>query len=290
MAWPSYVLPFESDLIAKLHNQRLVVIADCANCMVPIAQAVQQSGNILDCIILRYPEALEKVAWSERWGDIPIIIEVPTFGKFHNFSQKFDLLRKLDVRIQLPLNSEQNSSALRILSSLGIATCALFTPKTDWEAALDLMTYALLGRAPHAPIQPFNYIAANYRNDTYRGWQSVMFNDPQHYLHVNSTGQVAATAAALATGDFLHSDVTTLTNLDQLTNYQESLFTWQQHFLANDECARCPGWKSCRGGVADIVTDKTQCAALFTEIFELAAQYQQQLKQPQPRQKRWLQV
>lgn len=289
----SYVVPYEAALITAVHNYKLVVVADCAKCIVPIAQVVQASGNQLDCIFYRHYGDLETIEWSDAWVDIPLVIAAQTLGKFRAFSQKFDLLRQLDVCINLPLNSEQNASALRILSSLGIVTCAMFTLETDWDTAIDLMTYAVLGKSPHAPIQPFNYIAENYRADHYSGWQEMLFNDPKYYLHVDTSGRVAATAADLTAGNFLYTDFNSNPNVSDLDSYNTALFAWQQHFLANDECARCSGWKSCRGGVANIVTNKTQCSALFTELFELAAQYQQQRNnnQLQPsRTKRWSQL
>ncbi|MEI6261525.1 MAG: hypothetical protein WCR46_16680 [Deltaproteobacteria bacterium] len=291
MASPRYVLPFEPSLIVSVQNCEIAVVVSDPMHIVPAAKTVKTSNNLLDCVILRYPSTLDTLDWSENWIDIPLVVEAQAFGQFRLLNRYLEILRRLDVRIHLPLLSEQNASGLRILSSLGIDSCAVLLSETDWNVAADLMTYAVLGRCQHAPIQPFNYIAENYNVSTYSGWGEVIFDDPKHYLHMDELGRVALTVSKLTLDNFLHVNIRTLANVVRLDSYCRSLFDWRQHFLLNDDCAKCPGWRCCRGGVAGIVGDKSGCSSLFTEMLDVAELYRNQryLQDARRKKKRWSQ-
>ena len=125
-------------------------------------------------------------------------------GRFRDLARHLDRLRKLNLRVYLPCDHADNLASLRILSSVGIPCCADFRDGgTDWEALADLATYAVLERTPHAAMEPFAFMAANYHSADRLDWGRVFFDDPRHFLHLSEDGRVALSQAELAEGRFV---------------------------------------------------------------------------------------
>lgn len=60
-----------------------------------------------------------------------------------------------DEPVSLPANGD-NLTTARILCSLGVPIALnLSIEPVDWDALGDLLAYAVYGRCPHAPIEPF---------------------------------------------------------------------------------------------------------------------------------------
>lgn len=288
MAWPHFVLPFEPSLIAELRDQDLVVVVENPDDILAAVAAVRASNNRLDCVVLRWNQPLDALMWSADWVGVPLVVEAQSLGKLHRLTHQLELIRRLELRVDLPLASTTQAVNLQILASLGIPCRAIFGEKVDWDAAADLMTYALLGRCAHAPIEPFAFIAEQFDQDRYRGWGEVSFDQPGRYLHVDRQGRVALFPSASPPFAFLHEDLRRLDNVTALPAYQAAVERWRRHFLYPDDCARCPGWKLCRGQLAETVEDKSTCSAFFSEMLDIAEQYQTQQRSREPKRNRWL--
>lgn len=289
MAWPHFVLPFEQPLIADLRNRDLVVIVENPEEILAAVAAVQASDNRLDCIMLRWHQPLDALAWSESWGGVPLVVEAAALGKLHRLSDHLELIRRLELRVDLPLASAAQAVNLQILASLGIPCRAVFGTDIDWDAAADLMTYAMIGRCAHAPIEPFAFIAEHFDQDRYRGWGEVSFDEPDRYLHVDRDGRVALFPPTAQSPTLLHEDIRRLGDVTELPAYQAAVERWRLHFLRPDACARCPGWKICRGKLAETVEDKSTCSAFFSEMLDVVEQRQTQQRSREPRPNKWLQ-
>lgn len=288
MAWPHFVLPFEPSLIAALRDRDLVVVVERPDEIRAAVAVVQASDNRLDCVVLRWQPPLDALEFVEDWVGVPLVVEAVSLGKLHRLSEQLDLIRRLELRVDLPLASAVQAVNVQMLASLGIPCRAVFGEKTDWDAATDLMTYALLGRCAHAPIEPFAFIAEHVDQDRYRGWGEVSFDQPDRYLHVDRQGRVALFPSASSPSAFLHEDLRRLGDVTTLPAYQAAVERWRRHFLHPDDCARCPGWKLCRGQLAETVEDKSTCSAFFSEMLDVAEQYQTQQRSREPKRNKWL--
>lgn len=288
MAWPHFVLPFEPSLIAELRDRDLVVVVERPDEILTAVAAVRASGNHLDCIVLRWQQPLDALAFAEDWVGVPLVVEAPSLGKLHRLSEQLERIRRLELRVDLPLATAAQAVNVQMLASLGIPCRAVFGAKMDWDAATDLMTYALLGRCAHAPVEPFAFIAEHFDQDRYRGWGEVSFDQPDRYLHVNRQGRVALFPAASPSSAILHEDVRRLGDVTALPAYQAAVERWRRHFLHPDACARCPGWKICRGQLAETVEDKSTCSAFFSEMLDVAEQYQMQQRSHEPKRNKFL--
>ena len=165
---------------------------------------VRKSGNRLFCVIVESDRPLADMEFDDRHQGIPLAVMAPSLGRFRDLARHLDRLRTLNLRVYLPCDHPDNLTGLRILSSVGITCCADFRDgSTDWESLADLATYAVLERAPHAAIEPFAFMAANYPACRRLDWGRVFFDDPRHFLHLDAAGRVALSRAELAENRFV---------------------------------------------------------------------------------------
>jgi hypothetical protein len=145
----------------------------------------------------------------------------------------------------------------------------------DWVALTDLMTYAILGRIPHAPIEPFHYIANHYTQNTKTErieFSAVYLNDPSKYVHLNEEGFVALTKEDLIARRFISDQINEIINLSQHPAYIEYLDKWKHYFIKPTECAFCQGWRVCLGKFSAIGS-YSGCKDFFLELMEVIEQY-----------------
>ena len=142
------------------------------------------------------------------------------------------------------------------------------------------MTYAVLGRAPHASMEPFIFIASNYDPHAYLEWGSLYFNDPRRFLHVDAEGRVALSPAELRQKRFVAPSLADIGIPSQFPPIHQRLQAWRHFFTDNHPCASCGGWKICLGKFARQMRKNGGCRAFFVEMLEVARQYQEQKSPP----------
>jgi hypothetical protein len=142
------------------------------------------------------------------------------------------------------------------------------------------MTYAVLGRAPHAPIEPFSFIASNYDSHLILPWGAIAFDDPAHFLHLDAQGRVALSCDELRQGVFIAPSIGGIDASTLSAAISERVNAWRRYFVDNHPCASCAGWKICLGRFSDDLPDDAGCAKLFSELIDAAAM----LKTPAPQQ------
>jgi hypothetical protein len=246
---------------------RVTDIADVA----AAAAGVRDSGNELFCVIVETSLPLSEIEFHEDQLSIPLAVMTPSMGSFRALARNLDALRRSAIRVYLPCNNPDNLAALRILSSLGIHVCAQFvTSANDWEALTDLMTYAVLGRSPHASIEPFSFIAANYNPHSNLPWGLIEFDDPSRFLHLDEEGRVALSCDELKRGVFVAQSVDEVGSPAIASAISEWENRWRRFFTDNHPCASCAGWKVCVGRFSDELPADRGCARLFTELIEVA--------------------
>lgn len=268
------VIPFNLDLLSIFagRNTEAVIKINHFNEILPAARHSADSGIKIHALVLKSHLALSAIPFSEEWKNIPLAIFIDSIGKFSEFINKRRFLLNFNMRIYLPAGSDKKHSAIQVLSSLGIQTCITFGPaKPDWDNLNDLMTYALLGRISHAPVEPFNYMASNYENFRTADFNAVYFNDPERFIHINEQGRVALTNEDLIKNKFLNlgiSEINGLENTDEFIEYKNKN---KKFFLEKDGCAYCPGWRLCAGRLINICDDN--CVVFFDDMIDVIERY-----------------
>ena len=272
MKLPRFVCPDDRALLGSFAGRAVAVrVKDPAHIVDAVAN-VQDAGNELFCVIVEADRPLSDLEFRDEQLSVPLAIMAPAMGSFQALAKKVDALRRSTLRIYLPCNNPDNLSALRILSSLGIQSCAEFvTSANDWEALTDLMTYAVLGRRPHAPIEPFSFIAESYNPHSSVGWGSIVFDDPTRYLHLDEKGRVALSGGELRRGIFAVDSIAEIESSAMVAAIAERANAWRRYFIDNHACASCAGWKICLGRFAEDLPEDAGCTKLFSELIDVAA-------------------
>jgi len=279
MNWPSIVCPHNPSLFRTFTGLTVVVRVPHSAQAAEAAAQLLESGNELLCVIVESGSPFDEIDLPADLQSIPLAVMTPALGKFRHLVRSISRLRDFNLRVYLPAHNPQNIAGLRILSSLGIHTCAVLGngPK-DWEALTDLMTYAVLGRAPHASMEPFVFIASNYDPHAYLEWGSLYFNDPRRFLHVDADGRVALSPAELRQKRFVASSWAKIGTSSLSLTIQQRVQKWRQFFANNHPCASCSGWKICLGKFASEMNKNGGCRAFFLEMSEVCQQYKEQNK------------
>ena len=275
----SFVCDHNPTLFQRFHERALAVRVAETDRVVDAAADVVASGNTLIRIIVESPLPLDRVAFREDWGNIPITLMCPSIGRFGNLVKRFELLRNLNLQIYLPWRKE-NLIGLQILASVGLPCGLGFADnEPDWDSLADLMTYSLLGRIPHAPIEPFAYIAENYKPFEYTDWGSVYFDDPAKFLHLETSGRVAMSNRELLDGYFVAQDVSEIDTPEVLAAITAKQNVWRQAFFSMSPCSVCQGWRVCLGRLAQHNGGTTGCSAFSGELMDVVEQFQTQAQE-----------
>jgi hypothetical protein len=274
MNWPRIVCPDNKGLLQTFTGREVAVRVSDARRTAAAASRVRGTGNELLCVIIRSRVPLDEVTFGAEQKGIPMALMVPSPGRFRNLAKRLDLLRGLNLRVYLPCDNPQNLAALRVLSSVGIQTCAVFGKgTTDWEALTELMTYAVLEQTPHAFMEPFAFIASHYDPFSHLDWGSVYFDDPRHYLHVDGKGRVALSHQEMTQRRFVAESIADIAVPDEFPPVRERVEAWRRIFVNNHPCASCGGFKLCLGRFAAHVRRDEGCSAFFLEMMEVARQH-----------------
>ena len=216
-------------LLAELKGEAIVVETDHIEMIEPIYSAVQ-ANNHLFCIKLHVNQTITSISWNEAWEHIPMVVYPQGLGAVRDLIALLPALKKLNVKFFLDAAQEQHYEAVQILSSLGIYCGVVISENADWEKLTDLMYYALCGKAPHAPIEPFQYIYDMYERN-----------------RLVDYGRVFLSTEALST---------------------QGAQSWQRFFYEATPCAACPAWRICIGKYAEM-KDKTKCQNFMIELLQL---------------------
>ncbi len=258
------VCPLDESLLLGLRDQVLVVRVAFPE-QVRGAADLARKHNDLRAVVLDSPLPLADLPLREDWADIALGLQVPSLGSFATLVRSLPLLRRLDIKVFLPGDDPANLTAIRILSSLQIPTVLVLKGDLDWDGLDDLLHYALYGRIPHAPIEPFQYLVDHYQPGVRVDFGGVWFEDPSRYLHLDAQGRVAATAGDLDKGSFLpwRPGEPGLDELPAMLDHQDG---WRAHFLSLGGCSGCEAWQVCQGKFSMGPGVRGPCEKVFTEL------------------------
>ena len=163
MGFPRIVCPDSETVLQEFTGRSVALRVNGWDRITSGVDQVRKSGNLLFCIIVESDQPLADMEFDDCHQGIPLAVMAPALGRFRDLARHLHRLRTLNLRIYLPCDHPDNLTSLRILSSVGITCCADFRDgRADWESLADLATYAVLERAPHAAIEPFAFMVANY--------------------------------------------------------------------------------------------------------------------------------
>ena len=266
------ICPDDPSLLGRLAGHSLGIrLAPSTDIAATVAMVGRR--NDLFRLLVETAEPLTDIEPVSAWQGLPVDVAVGSVGRFAALTGRLDDIRALGITVCLPVGN-RNLTDARLLSSLGIRTRLLLDGgiAPDWERLSDLMTYALLGLVEHAPIEPFQTIADSCRTDgRTTDWSSVLFDDPQRFLHLDAEGRIALSRRDLLAGAFV-GDLATLDSPALAACRRQRAEAWRQAFLDDHFCARCPGWRLCRGRYAADKSAADGCADFFTEMADVVEQ------------------
>lgn len=262
------VCPFNEKLISQMERRAVVVrLKKIDN--IPVASHVVNLNNKLHCIIIESEKTLSDIKFSDHWKDIPIALYVSSMGSLKSLAGKIAIMKNFNLRVFLSSDKEENYRSLQILSSLGISCGIVFGKKAiKWELLNDLMSYAIYGKFHSADIEPFGFVKSHYKINKPTEFNSVYFDNPAKYLHLNERGNVALSHKELISGDYVVKRLDQLDSVPQSGKYKNRLRQWLDFFLNPKECAYCPGWRICLGKFSNYSEKKQECQKFFTDFID----------------------
>lgn len=280
---PIFVCPYKRHLLDLIDGNDIVIKVDHLSDIFQAADYVRSSGKTLTNIVTTSKKPLSTIPIPENWDGIPIALFVPEMGNFRDISHQIQRIRDLMIHVYLPVENVENLTSSRILASLGVTCCLVFDKKQpDWDTLLDLMTYAVLSPASHAPIEPFNYIANHYNPGTYVNWGSIYFDDPKSFLHLDADGQVALSHRKLLEGSSIAANTSILENPLDNEGYRKGINVWRHFLLTDHPCIMCEGWKICLGKFGSDGKHATGCSMFATDMLADIEQHRNQQEQNTP--------
>lgn len=270
------VCPLAEELLSKLSERRVIVDLSHEKDIDDARNLCARFKVHLQMCRVKTERALADVELQPQWEAIRTHLVVGSgMGPFKGVVSRLAPLRRKNLRVDLPPAEPTSYRDATILASLGVAVAVDPTsPGVQWDLLTDLMTYALLGQAPHAPIEPFDYLLKQYLPTTHTDFRSTFLDDAERFLHLDIDGRVALSAADLAAGRFVLDSPDNVDQIAEVPAYREHLGAWRDVFLDFDGCGMCPGWRVCMGRVRGLVDDLSACRAFFVELLDTVEQAQ----------------
>jgi hypothetical protein len=272
-----FVTPFNDAVIHSLAGQRMMIEISNPQEVRAIGQMLARQQCNLDAVILETSESVTSLPFDESWKTVPLLIRAPELGRVSRLLHHIPVIRGMSLRIMLPTNLDMNYISLRILSSMGIPSGFLLDGRSaDWEQLLDLATYYYFSLMSPAPISPFDTLGERYVPGEGAPFGSALLDEPTiSYLYVNKVGQIAMSREDLENGKILCHSIDGLAESEVMARLEDEVNVPSRFFMASGACSTCPGWKLCRGRVAeDDGSVPDGCSSFFIELMDTIEEYQ----------------
>ena len=194
---------------------------------------------------------ITEIDFKEEWRELNLVIHAEGLGKVRDLMGLLPVIKKLNLKFFLDGAKKENYEAVQILSSLGVYSGIVINIKADWEKLTDLMYYALCGRIPHAPIEPFQYVYDMYQ---------------RHILVDYGVVYSEKSAGVLGCIDSCLNAKAQEVSQGALSDEPDK--SWQRFFYEPTPCAACAGWRICLGKYQSL-KDKSGCQKFTNEWLNL---------------------
>lgn len=240
-------LKYDLELLKSFKNRRIVVNVDSLDFLEHKYADAKRNNNVVAFVASLPYTSVSQLEFKEEWAEIPLVINAYNIGDYNQFFFKINAIRHLNLRIYLSSCSATIYTDLKIMASLGI-DCGILLDKDskiDDEKLLDLASYYYMSLAPHATIEPFEFILRHLREESNENFDSVYFRNPLLYID-----------AEAATNE-----------TDLIDVYDLKLKYYYNHFIALDDCSKCPAFKICNRRMSTVLSS---CSLTMNEIYEYA--------------------
>jgi hypothetical protein len=279
---------YKPEMLKLLKGNAVVFYCNKFSALNSLRREADENEIHIHCVVIKNKTSLSDILFEEKWSGYPLAIDSPSMGRVHKFLIKTPVIRKLNVRFYFSTKEPSCYKEIRILSSLGFATALIIDgERTDWQQLTDLMTYALLNSGRHAEIHPFNYVSKYYHPHYRTNFDSVYFNDPERYLHMNTKGIIF-----LKREDLLHNinpcgDSGSIENIAENDAYINEKNKWFEFFLKPSRCASCKGWRICLGKYVNYLDSNPGCDGFFSEFIDAIELEKNIEKKNTPKEEQW---
>jgi hypothetical protein len=272
-----YICPWNKELISRLNGRRLIINTNGFTELTEISETVNRDNELV-CIRIHFNACLTDLMWREEWETLPLVLYCKGIGDYKQFLAGNQRFKKMNIQIFFPSTYSYHYAELKILSSLRIhCGIVLDHQPVNWDLLNDLMHYSLYTQIIHGHIDPFHYVAKNYRVDTPTDYYGVYYVDPSIYIHLDEEGNAAFSPGKLKQGEYLEQPFLKAEQLQATKAYKEMVYDWHKHFIEFTPCSCCPAWRICLGKYARL-DNHDECRAFFTDLLE-AAEYHRKIKQ-----------
>ena len=263
------VTSYDKDIISTFENMIFVIKADKVEEANDIYRFINESKNKLFFVKVNTQNLID-IDFNKVDKRIPLVLYLTGNLTIEEVLFCSDTLRCRNVKLFFESGYSFNYTLVQILSSLNIYTGVYFNDEgntAEWDSLTDLAYYSLLSKATHAPIEPFQYIAASYKPQERIDFSTVYFNNPNQFLHIFKNSLYASERAD--NDSFISSEIVkTLNIIEKNDKYKKYIKNWQNHFLKLNSCSACPAWQICLGKFNPDIID-LKCRDFFSEILEL---------------------
>jgi len=223
---------------------------------------------------LETPTLLTNLRLNETWKAAPLALVPGGTGRYRDLRDVLPVLEELNPRIYLSTDVPQCHVGLQVLSSLGLGTALSFgRDEPNWSTVSELMTFALLGLAPHAPMEPFQFLADQEPTAPPSSFERIYLEDPTRYVHVHPDHRLARTGEDLTAGRFLTGELDDLDAFE--ADWTEGLrdVDPRSALFEKGECSYCPGWRVCMGAFVRRYGRREGCREFVDELLDVIDQH-----------------
>lgn len=274
-----FVCEYDWPIEECLKGRALVIkIKDLAD-VINIQKNLDESTKV-DAFVYRNEYAsLETIDINPAWGNTPVILYINRLGQFRNIHHKIGLLRQLNVIIIFTGAGIEACKDAQILSSLGIHSGIELSPNAKLEEpVLELITYAFYSTMPHAQIEPFSTMERYYDGENYVSPALADFVNPERYIHIDKTMQLAFSEKDLKNGNVLEANYPHL-NFEKFAEEAELYSNkWQELFIDSHSCTFCPAFRVCMGYFKSEGQENTKCVDIMSELLDAIEFHKQKLQ------------
>lgn len=241
------LLKYDLELLKSLKNRQIVVYTDTLDSLEHQYAEAKRNNRVTAFVATLPYSSVSQIEFKEEWAEIPLIIFAYNIGDYNQFFVKVDTIRRLDARIYLSSTSLTVFTDLKIMSSMGVDCGILFDAdvKIEDDKLLDLASYYYMSPAPHATIEPFEFILRHLRDESNESFDSIYFKNPLRYANAGTESDIE--------------------NFED--NFDLRLHNYYTHFMQLDDCSKCPAFKICNRKMSDILSS---CSEIMNEIYEYA--------------------
>jgi hypothetical protein len=170
------------------------------------------------------------------------------------------------IRIFLSPDLEENYSQIRRLISYGIQSGIILSGEYNvlWLSMLELFKFYKENSKFRMIIEPFHSILS-FKNRRFTNYNSLYYNDPDQFLHIDKYGNIAFTMDELSMGNIFANIKDPISFI--LKKIEQQKENYHSHFIQRHGCVSCLGWPICKGTFKGEEVN-VDCKIFFSSLIE----------------------